>query len=125
MTKGKVIRVVYKEPGKVSEEKCIPNELAELQRLVGGYIETVTIPATPDCRREKDIVIICDEEGKLHQAEPNFICAAINDMICGPAVIVGLDESGEDFGDIMPEDALAVRGILDYEPENKALIRYF
>ena len=51
------IKVIIKEPGKVPEIKTITNDLGALQSIVGGYIETVTLAS--------DLVIICNEDGKL------------------------------------------------------------
>ena len=51
------IKVFVKEPGKAPALRSVPNELAALQEVVGGYIETVTVAS--------DLVIICNEEGRL------------------------------------------------------------
>ena len=51
----KQISVLIKEPGKKPRRESIPNTLEALQRVVGGYIETVTFAS--------DVVIICNEEG--------------------------------------------------------------
>lgn len=96
------MRVLYKEPGKVPEEREIPNELKDLQNLVGGYIETVRVADSA--------VLIMNEEGKLRGLEPNFILGAIGDIIVGPVVIVGTD--GEDFCSLTSHDAEVICGIL-------------
>lgn len=51
------MRALVKEVGKAAEIKDIKNDLKELQGIVGGYIETVTITS--------DAVVICNEEGRL------------------------------------------------------------
>lgn len=51
------MRALVKEPGKAAEIKDIKNDLKELQGIVKGYIETVTITS--------DAVVICNEEGRL------------------------------------------------------------
>ena len=104
MTEEK-IRVVYKEPGKKPEIKYIPNELIKFQKMVGGYIETVTLPTDSTSIFEKPIIIVCDEEGKLKNAAPNFFCSYINDTICGPAVFVRESKTGDDFGSLTAKDA--------------------
>lgn len=52
------ILVVIKEPGKQPVvEPLFENTLEAFQKVVGGYIETVTIYT--------DLVLICNEEGRL------------------------------------------------------------
>lgn len=41
----------------------VKNELKALQEAVGGYIETLTLA--------EGVVLICNEEGKLLNMEPN------------------------------------------------------
>ena len=82
----KKIKVVYKEPGKQGEVLEIENKLEEFQRLVGGYIEVVHL--------WQRFLIICNEEGKLLELEPNLMLEN-NDVICGPIVVVG--DAGEEF----------------------------
>jgi hypothetical protein len=52
-----VIKVLVCEPMKKPEVRTISNNLEAQQRIVGGYIEVAA--------RIKDIVLICNEEGKL------------------------------------------------------------
>lgn len=104
----KTIRVVYKEPGKNAEIREIPNTLDEFQKLVGGFIETVTLPPVAGGCHNRTAIIICDEEGKLKGAKPNFFCGAIHDMICGPVVVTGENAAGDDFGDLSEHDAKGI-----------------
>ena len=60
---SKQIRVMRKRPGEAPEFITIDNTLEALQAEVGGYIETITIA--------EDVVIICDEEGKLKEKPHN------------------------------------------------------
>lgn len=53
----KKIKVIVKDPEKPARVVWISNTLENLQKTVGGYIETVTIST--------DAVIICNEEGNL------------------------------------------------------------
>lgn len=74
----------------------ISASLENLQKIVGGYIEPVFL-----CKRTKngkwhDLVILCDEEGKLKRKAPNI--AIGRDVICGDIIILGVD--GEDFCDV-------------------------
>ena len=52
------MRAWMKTPGHEGHTVIIPNDLGVMQQLVGGYIEAVTIV-------HPDLVIICNEEGKL------------------------------------------------------------
>ena len=52
------MRVLYKRPADVGFRQLnIDNDLRALQKLVGGYIETLTV-ATDCC-------MICNEEGRI------------------------------------------------------------
>lgn len=81
----KKISVLIKEPGKDAYRKEIDNTLKSLQREVGGYIEAVTIA--------DDLVLICDEEGKLNNKPANF--AFCGDVFAGTVILAGADE--DDF----------------------------
>ena len=51
------IYVAVKRPGEPPRHVWMSNSLENFQRYVGGYIETVTVAT--------DLVIICNEEGRL------------------------------------------------------------
>ena len=87
------IKVIRKLPGEPAERTTIPNTLGALQSLVGGYVESVTI--TTDC------AILCNEEGRLRNMEPN--CKLCGMDFVGPILIVGVN--GGDFDDV-PEAAM-------------------
>lgn len=80
------MRTIIKEVGKEPKIEEIENDLPTLQNLVGGYIEVVR--ATPD------ILMICNEEGKLQGLPPNFSTG--KDIIVGTVVFVAFDGK-EDF----------------------------
>jgi hypothetical protein len=75
----------------------ILNVLDELQRAVGGYIETLTlIPGKA--------VMIVNEEGRILGLPVNPAASALaGTLIVGTALIVGVD--GEEFTDLAPEIA--------------------
>ena len=95
------IRVLRKEPGKPAAWVEIENELAALQEAVGGYIETVTLFT--------DLVIICDEEGKLKGAPYNCEICGID--FVGPVLIAGV--KGEEFADLK----ISAEGMMAVFPE--------
>lgn len=78
---SEMIRVVAKQPGASPRTMLISNRLESLQNRVGGYIETVSV--------FRDIVMICNEEGKLKRMAPNFLYGF--DMIVGPVVFAGVE----------------------------------
>ncbi len=85
------IKIFIKEPGGVPQEIEVENTLEALQELVEGDIETCTIT--------NDMVIICNEEGKLFGLEDN--CMICGERFVGTILFAGVD--GEEFTD-MPID---------------------
>lgn len=83
------IKVLVVEPYKEPYEKVIKNNLKEKQDLVGGLIEYTRI------ENEDNALLICNEEGKLLDLEPNRVLG--RDIIVGTFFIVGDDpDIGED-----------------------------
>jgi hypothetical protein len=82
------IKAIIKKPedefGRLVE---IENELQVLQSIVGGYIETTGY---------KNLVIICNEEGKLRGLQPNVVLG--REMLVGTIIVCGA--SGDEFSDI-------------------------
>lgn len=91
------MRVIIKEVGKKPRVKEIENDLTTIQELVGGYIEVVRV--TPD------ILMICNEEGKLQGLPPNFSTG--RDVIVGTVVFVSYD-GVEDFAGLSDYQLLEV-----------------
>lgn len=82
------IKVLIKDPGKKPRSVYISNTLENLQKTVGGYIETVTLAS--------DLVIICNEEGRLKNLPYNcHICGV--DFV-GTIILCGIE--GENLADI-------------------------
>lgn len=82
------IKVIIKRPedefGRLVE---VENELEVFQNIVGGYIETTGY---------KNLVIICNEEGKLRGLQPNIVLG--REMLVGPIIVCGA--SGDEFSDV-------------------------
>ena len=95
------IKVIVKEPGKAMSKERIPNTLEAFQKVVGGPIEALRISWKPE------ILLICNEEGKISGLTPNFILR--DDIIVGPAVFCGVRE--EEFADC-PVDTSELVGII-------------
>jgi len=64
---SKQIKVLVYEPSKPGEMIEIDDELKAMQRIVGGYIEQVHIPALA----KHWLFVICNEEGRLIGLPPN------------------------------------------------------
>ena len=80
------IKVIVKQPSEpIGHPEFIDNTLEALQNLVGGYIETVTIGP--------DLVIICNEEGRLMGLPHN--CELFNIDFVGTLVFAGV--RGDNF----------------------------
>lgn len=89
------IKVIYKRVGFDPVEVTVDNTLEQFQFMVGGYVEEVPINV-PECYAPT--VIVCDEDGKVDGRALNFVLPSGLDVICGAAVIVGVD--GEEFDDV-------------------------
>ena len=99
--KERQIMVVIKEPGKpAAVDPLFDNTLEALQDAVGGYIETFTLPS--------GIVLICNEEGKLHRLPYNV-------RVCGcdfVGVVIVCRASGDEFGSLKAQDIPKLLDIL-------------
>lgn len=84
------INVWIKDPGLAPRHAKIKNDLKELQQIVGGYIEVVTLTTGG-----KKFLLIINEEGKINGLEPNF--RMYGDLVVGPAIFAG--ENLEEFDD--------------------------
>ena len=82
------IKVFIKYPHRAPYSARIANKLESLQKIVGGYIETVTL--------DKDMVIICNEEGRLNGLQRN--CKVCGIEFVGPIIFAGV--TGEEFASV-------------------------
>lgn len=81
------MKVLVKYPGEPIREEEIENTLEDLQELVGGNIEAVTI---------EDGVVLCNEEGLLEGLP--YCCEIDGIDFVGPVVVAGVD--GAEFADV-------------------------
>ena len=81
---GKIL-VWVKEPHKKAKHVWISPRLENLQKIVGGYIEAHQMTT--------DVTLLCDEEGRLKDYEPN-ICF-LGEQLVGTVILVGT--KGEEF----------------------------
>lgn len=85
--KEKFIRVLKVEPNEPPEEVTLKNDLADLQKAVGGLIEFLSLDSS------KGIDLMCNEEGKLIGLEPNRRVG--DDVIVGTFYILKCNRNGE------------------------------
>ena len=91
----KRIKCLLVEPYKLPREIEIDNTLEAKQHLVGGYIECVYF---------QDIIIICNEEGKINGMHWNRDIGS--DIIFGPFLIVGDDYENGSFKSLTEKQIL-------------------
>ena len=82
------IKVFVKNPGQAPHMEIISNTLESLQRIVGGYIETVTLSS--------NLVIIVNEEGAINGMP--FNCTYCGAHLYGPIIWAGI--SRDEFSDV-------------------------
>ena len=91
------IRVLVVEPGKDPEVRVIENSLEGIQQIVQGYIECVTLHD----KAGENLVLICNEEGKIRNLPMNAMIPEIDDMIFGTFLIAGTDR--DEFASLTDE----------------------
>lgn len=87
------MRAIYKKVNENPKIVEINDSLLDLQNIVEGDIETLTI--------DDDLVMIINEEGKIKKLEPNITYN--NDVICGNILVLQAIEdkfTGIDFQNI-------------------------
>lgn len=94
--------VVSRGFGDIATGENLPISLKILQEQVGGYIEVVPF--------EDNIVIVCDEEGRL-KGKPYTATVRGIDFV-GTIVFLGADISTGDFVGLTQEQALKCRHAL-------------
>lgn len=75
------IMAITKSPGTLPVPTWVTPSLENLQKLVGGHIETVTLCS--------DLCVLCDEEGRLKGKEYNCTVAGV--PFVGDIVVVGVN----------------------------------
>lgn len=82
------MKAIIKKVGEAPQVVNLENTLEAVQKAVGGYIEVLRI--------DRNLLMICDEEGKLKGKSYNFDLG--HDIIVGDVLFVQSD--GEDFTDL-------------------------
>ena len=79
----KMIKAFVKHPNRDPYLTPLSAELEAMQKLVGGYLEEIKIAS--------DLVILCDEEGKL-KGKP-YNCTFMSKNLVGTLVFVGVKDN--------------------------------
>lgn len=87
--KEEKIRVLALLPTEYAKTVTLDNILEAIQQFVGGLIECIPMD-DPDA----DIVLVCNNEGKMLQLPPNRWLWDGQDLLGGPAFIAAGDEEG-------------------------------
>lgn len=95
------MKLIVQHPGQDPEVKSfIPERLSdELRETIGGYVEQIRI--------DKNLMLCCDEEGKLKKRTPNIVLldkGQIQSIIFGTVVIVGLSRDGKYLRGLTSQD---------------------
>lgn len=97
------MKIVVKKAGQNPEVKEIKGTLENLKELVGGYIECVDFGFN-------NILMICNEEGKLLGLPPNFVFRG--DIIVGDVFFCSGCE--EDFESLTDDQVEFLMVIMNY-----------
>ena len=92
MSEGKIKCIIKRPDEQYGHVTNISTSLKNLQRIVDGRIETVSLG--------NNAVVVCNAEGKLRRLQKNFWMGLppYMDVICGEAIVIGVD--GEDLCDL-------------------------
>lgn len=93
---GKIKAIVKRTDELYGHVTNISASLENLQKTVGGYIEPVFLYTVQKGDEWCDLVVLCDEEGKLKHKSPNM--RIHGDVIAGDIIVLGA--YGEDFCDV-------------------------
>ena len=93
---SEAVKIIIKRTGEMyGHTMYIDPTLKTLQRLVGGYIEAVTLrPATMS---RPSITLILDEDGKLKNKKANFHIGVrpFGDTLVGDILVCSFNQEGE------------------------------
>lgn len=84
------MKVIRKHPDQMPEVIDIENDVDAICTELDGHMEAFTIA--------KDLVILCDEEGRLKGKAPNIALKSLGVDFCDTILIVGVN--GEEFCDV-------------------------
>ena len=102
-----MLRVILCKPGETAEVVEIEDELESMQDLVGGLIEPYDPFYSENDPRYKNVILVCNEEGKLMQMPLNRAIVdedgRVMDVIRGPFFLCYAPVESERFLSIPPD----------------------
>ena len=105
------IRILYFKDG-ILEEREVENDLAPMQKLVGGYLETYPVSGK--------ILLVCDEEGGCKRdAFPNvdIVNNYGSQLFVGPCFMAS--QGGEDFASLSDKEVELIKSHYHYDKDKK------
>lgn len=95
------IKVIFQNPGEISRIMTVKNDLKSMQELIGGYLETLTLP--------NGLVLVMDEEGRLKGLRENVRCVQFRTIV-GRIFITAAE--GESFRSLTVKEIQSARAWL-------------
>ena len=101
------ISVIFCRPGEVAEIVEIDDDLESMQELVGGLIEPYDPFYSETDPRFENVILVCNEEGKLRQMPPSRAIVdedgQVMDVIAGPFFLCYAPVESERFLSMPPD----------------------
>ncbi len=105
--KNERFRVILCKPGEYAEVVEIDDTLESMQHLVGGLIEPYDPFYSEDDPRYENVILVCNEEGKLRQMPPSRAIVDedghVMDVIAGPFFLCYSPIDSENFESLPPD----------------------
>lgn len=102
-----MLRVIVCRPGEVAEFVEIEDDLESMQELVGGLIEPYDPFYSETDPRYENVILVCNEEGKLRQMPPSRAIVDedghVMDVIAGPFFLCYAPVESERFLSMPPD----------------------
>ena len=102
-----MLRVILRRPGEAAEIVEIEDDLESMQELVGGLIEPYDPFYSETDPRYENVILVCNEEGKLRQLPPSRAIVDedghVMDVIAGPFFLCYAPIESERFLSMTPD----------------------
>lgn len=102
-----MLRVILCRPGEAAEIVEIEDDLESMQELVGGLIEPYDPFYSETDPRYENVILVCNEEGKLRQLPPSRAIVDedghVMDVIAGPFFLCYAPIESERFLSMPPD----------------------
>lgn len=106
---AKMIKVVVKEPGKMSEVVEIEKSLESYQKTVGGWLQAIPLFNLETHQFDNRYSLVLNEEGKLEGLQPNIRIPG--DFIVGTFFVAKV--KGDDWTSLEHDEAYRIAAMVD------------